>query len=137
MKLTYACIRNIRALFLVLLCTATLLTGCKASPADPALEIGSAPIHEIDIRIAESYPPQVFVYIKGGLSDSCTTFREINTSRSGQTINIEVTVQRPVNQICAQVYGYFEKNVALGSDFVAGKTYIVKVNTETRTFVIP
>lgn len=126
-----------KTFFLLLLFTATLLTGCKASPVDPDLEVHPAPIHEIEVRIAESFPPQIFVYLKGGLSDSCTSFREVKTNRSGETINIEVTVQRPKNQFCAQVYSFFEKNVALGSDFVSGQTYTVKVNTQTTTFVFP
>jgi hypothetical protein len=121
---------------LILLLATTLVTSCKSKPAEPETEILPAPIHEVDIRIAESYPPQVFVYIKGGLSDGCTTFREIKTSRNGETINIEVTVQRPKNRICTQVYGFFEKNVGLGSDFISGKTYTIKVNTETKTFTM-
>ena len=54
-----------------------------------------APIHEVQVNIAESSLPQVFVYIKGGLSNSCPTFHELTVERSGNTTNIEVTMQRP------------------------------------------
>ena len=100
------------------------------------LEIRPAPIHEVRVNIAESYPPQVFVYIKGGLADSCTKFHDLTTERSGNIIDITVTTQRPREASCAQVYGFFEKNVGLGSDFVSGETYIVNVNDQTTSFVM-
>ncbi|MDD4873916.1 MAG: hypothetical protein PHE15_02940, partial [Dehalococcoidales bacterium] len=95
------------------------------SNGDPGIKITLAPIHKVDVRIAESYPEQIFVYIKGGLSDGCTTFNDIQTEINGNIINITITVQRPKDAICAQVYGYFEKDVALGSDFKRGVTYTV------------
>jgi len=113
-----------------------MMVGCKSTPVKLELEIRRAPIHEVRINIAESYPQQVFVYIKGGLADSCTTFHELTTKRSGNTINIEVTVKRPKNSICAQVYGYFEKNENLGIDFTSGETYTINVNDKTTTFVM-
>jgi len=88
------------------------------------------------VAIAESYPPQVMVYIQGGLSDGCTEFHELKTSRGGNTVNITVTTQRPRDAICTQVYGYFEQNVNLGSDFVSGETYTVKVNDKMTNFVM-
>jgi len=113
-----------------------MMVGCKSTPPEPGLEIRRAPIHEVRVNIAESYPQQVFVYIKGGLADSCTTFYELTTKRSGNTINIEVTIKRPKNSICAQVYGYFEKNENLGIDFTSGETYTINVNDKTTTFVM-
>jgi inhibitor of cysteine peptidase len=100
------------------------------------VEIRLALIHEVRIAIAESFPPQVIVYIQGGLSDGCTTFHELKTERSGNTVNITVTTQRPKGAVCTQVYGYFEQNVNLGSDFVSGQTYTVNVNDKTTSFVM-
>ena len=101
------------------------------------VEIRQAPIHEVQVNIAESFPEQIFIYIKGGLADSCTTFHEVKTESSGNTINITVTTERPKDAICAQVYGYFEKNVSLGSDFVRGESYTVNVNDVTTSFKYP
>ena len=98
--------------------------------------IGLAPIHEVRVNMAESFPPQVFVYIKGGLADGCTTFHQLTTERDENTINIKVTTQRPKDAVCIQVYGYFEKNVALGSDFTSGETYTINVNDKTTSFVM-
>ncbi len=101
------------------------------------MEISLAPIEEVRVNIAESFPVQVFVYIRGGLADACTTLHEVKTERNGSTINIEVTTQRPKDAICAQVYSTFEENVALGSDFTPGTTYTVNVNdAKPVTFVV-
>ena len=110
--------------------------GCGCCFFEGEFEIQPAPIHEVRVSIAESYPPQVFVYIMGGLADSCTKFHELRTERSGNTINITVTTQRPREASCAQVYGFFEQNVGLGSDFVSGETYTVNVNDRTTSFVM-
>ena len=134
-----------RVTFIVVLAIAVLLmlvAGCgfdsdNAGYYGDVLEIKNAPIHEVRINIAESYPQQVFVYIKGGLVDGCTTLHDIITERSGNIINITVTTQRPREAICTQVYGFFEENVALGSDFTPGETYTVNVNRETASFEIP
>ncbi len=124
------------ALVIVVLMVAAV--GCRPDPdKSEEIEIRLAPIHEVQVNIAESFPEQIFIYIKGGLADSCTTFYEIITERSGNTINIEVTTKRPKDAICAQVYGYFEKNVALGSDFVRGESYTVNVNDVTTSFDYP
>jgi inhibitor of cysteine peptidase len=111
-------------------------TAVACRPGGQQLEIRLAPIHEVRVALAESYPPQVIVYIQGGLSDGCTTFHELKTERSGNTVNITVTTQRPRDAICTQVYGYFEKNVNLGSDFVSGQTYTINVNDKTTSFVM-
>jgi inhibitor of cysteine peptidase len=121
---------------LVIVLVGMFTVGCQSNTDGKEIEIRPAPIHEVQVNIAESFPPQVFVYIKGGLADSCTTFHELKTERSGNTINITVTTQRPKDAICAQVYGFFEKNVNLGSDFTSGETYTINVNDKTTSFVM-
>ena len=120
---------------LTLVVMVSLLTGCQGD--DSGLEIKLAPIHEVQISIAESFPEQVFVHITGGLADGCTVFHDLTTERTGNTIKIEVTTERPKDAVCVQVYGYFEKSVNLGSDFTSGQTYIVDVNGTTEAFVYP
>lgn len=110
--------------------------GCRSNGGGQDIEIRLAPIHEVQVNIGESYPPQVIVYIKGGLSDSCTTFHELTQERGGNTIMIEVTTQRPKKGVCAQVYRFFEKNVNLGTEFTSGETYKIRVNDWTETFVM-
>jgi hypothetical protein len=99
------------------------------------IEVSLAPIHEIEVYFMESYPVQVGVYIEGGLRDGCTTFNDAVVTREGNLVNIEVTVQRPKDAICTQVYSFFEKNLNIGSDFTSGTTYTLIVNDYTTTFV--
>lgn len=120
---------------LTLVVMVSLQTGCQGD--DSGLEIKLAPIHEVQISIAESFPEQVFVHITGGLADGCTIFHDLTTERTGNIIKIEVTTERPKDAVCVQVYGYFEKSVNLGSDFTSGQTYIVDVNGTTEAFVYP
>jgi len=124
--------KNLKLLFIPAIALLITFTGGCSS-----LVIQKAPIHEVNISIAESYPPQVLVYIKGGLADSCTSFHELTTKRKGNIITIEITTERPKKQPCAQVYGYFEKNVNLGSDFTSGESYTIIVNDETFDFTMP
>jgi len=128
--------RTLFLVFISLLTIMAIITGCQPDSDEDEIEIRLAPIHEVSVNIAESYPPQVFVHIKGGLRDGCTTFHQLTTRRDDKTIDIEVTTQRPKDKACTQVYQYFEKNVVLGSDFTSGETYTVKVNDKMTTFVM-
>jgi len=101
------------------------------------MEIRPAPIHESQVNIVESDPPQVFVHIKAGLPDACTNFHEIKTERHDNTIDINVTIERLKDKICAQVYTYFGGYVDLGSEFAPGESYTINVNDKMTTFVMP
>jgi hypothetical protein len=126
---------------LLYLITAALIilpvTGCGSSSDNDEIEIKPAPIHELSVTFAKSLPPQVIVYIKGGLADSCTAFHELKTERSGNMVTITVTVQRPRDAICAEVYGFFERYENLGSEFTPGENYTVNVNDKSTSFVLP
>jgi hypothetical protein len=104
-------------------------------PAVNNLEISLAPVHDVRVSIMKSNPPQIGVYIKGGLRDGCTTFQDIEITQEGLTINIKVTVQHPVDVVCPAIYTFFEKDVNLGSNFTFGTTYTLNVNSDyTTTF---
>ena len=100
-------------------------------------EISLAPVHEVDVLFMESFPVQVGVRIKGGLRDGCTAFHDAVVTRDGDTVNIEVTVQRPKEAVCDLAYRFFEKNLNLGSEFTAGTVYTLNVNDFTTTFEMP
>ena len=116
------------------------VAGCESAPPNfraEGVEIKLAPIEGITVMMLTSDPPQVQVYIKGGLADSCTTFNDLKVERSVNIFKITVTVQRPGEAVCAQVYSTFEKYENLGSDFAPGETYTVHVNDKTTNFVMP
>jgi len=101
-------------------------------------EIKPAPIHELGISFSNSLPAEVILYIRGGLADSATKVNEIKIlGLTGTTLDISVTTKRPKGVTAAQVYGYFEKTINLGSDFSSGQIYTVKVNDQTKQFMKP
>jgi hypothetical protein len=128
---------KVKLFVIILVSLAIMLPAASCFNENPELEIKLAPIHDVQISIAESFPEQIIVYIKGGLADACTTFHELKEERSGNAIMIEITTQRPRDAACVQVYGYFEKNINLGSDFTSGQSYTVDVNGTTATFEYP
>jgi hypothetical protein len=91
------------------------------------------PIEEVTADLLLSNPPQIGVYIKGGLRDGCTIFHDLKITRDGDVINIEVTTQHPKDAVCPAVYTYFETNISLGTDFTYGTTYTINVNDYTTT----
>ena len=113
------------------------LTMTVAKSTGSNVEINPAPINDVKIAVTLNSPREVLVYIKGGLRDTCTTFDSLNTDRTGTSINIQVKVRHATDQICGQVYTFFERCVDLGSDFVSGQTYTVVVNDMTTTFTMP
>jgi hypothetical protein len=96
--------------------------------------IKPAPIVSVEVRIAESFPPQVFVDIRGVLTDGCTTLNAVDVKRQGAVIDITVATQRPQDAICIQVFSFFDTAVPLGADFVAGQTYTLRVNGQAQQF---
>jgi hypothetical protein len=112
-----------------------VMTVTKSAQSN--VEIRPAPIHEVEVSIAKSNPPQIIVYIKGGLSDGCTTFHELKTNRSGTTVTISVTTKHPKDTTCPAIYGFFEQTVNLGSDFIRGEIYTLQVNDYITTFQYP
>ncbi len=56
-------------LVLALAVVTVAAAGCKPPGDGQEIEIRLAPIHEVEVSIAETFPEQIFVYIKGGLAD--------------------------------------------------------------------
>ena len=93
-----------------------------------------APIDNVDVLIRESNPPQVSVRITAGLPSGCAARDSHSVSRAGDTITITVLNSMPAGDpICTMIYGTYELNVDLGSDFVVGTTYTIRVNDEVTT----
>ncbi len=95
-----------------------------------------APIDNLDLQIAESFPLQYFLLVGSGLPDGCHSFGGYTITRDGNRVLIKVFNLRPAdsNLMCIQVYGTVESNIPLGSDYDAGETYIVDVNGQTISF---
>lgn len=96
-----------------------------------------APIESVEVRVAESFPPQYFLDVVSGLPSGCASFDRYEVSRAGDTIEVKVwnRIEAPKNGACTAIYGTVQHAIALGADFQPGRTYRVHVNTMTKTFV--
>ena len=96
-----------------------------------------SPIEEIEILMRESFPVQYAALITSGLPSGCAVFDKAEeTGRDGTTITIRVTHTMPSDPdvACTAIYGYHESTVELGTEFVSGTEYTVKVNDKETTF---
>ncbi len=108
----------------------------RAVPDDMVKSL--APVESVEIRVAESYPPQYFVDVVSGLPNACVEFYGYEEYRAGSvtTITVYNLEPAPSQQIaCAEIYGLHEFNVPLGSDFKPGETYTLSVNDTIKSFV--
>ncbi len=122
---------------------AAVIVGCAKAPPDvpvsPSDRVRAlAPVERVEVRVAESFPPQYFVGIVSRQANSCVSFDSVDVRRDGSTVHVQVwnLVPRDTSGLlCAQVVSTTEHNVALGTEFVQGETYTVLVNGVTETFV--
>jgi hypothetical protein len=108
-------------------------TATPSLPADR--EAVRAPIDALDVRVLESAPPQYMLHVRAGLPSGCAQKYLHTLSRSGDTFTVTVLNSMPKgNPICTLIYGMYELNINLGSDFTAGRTYTVNVNDKSVSF---
>ncbi|MDA0256986.1 MAG: hypothetical protein O3C25_04495 [Chloroflexi bacterium] len=140
-----------RTLLVVLLAAvaALALAACGGNDDEPAdVGVGDdyatalefAPIHELEMRVAESFPPQYFLGVVSGLPSGCARLAGSDVANDGTTIRVTVSNRVPAPGVlvaCTAIYGYAESTVALGTgaDFTSGVTYTVLVNGERTSFV--
>ena len=126
----------------VILLTAVLAINCASTaeraPSSPSssgrLEVG-APIDGLDVRVLESNPPQYMLHVRAGLPSGCAERNRHETRREADVITVTVLNWIPAGSPpCTLIYGSYELNVNLGSDFRRGTTYSVNVNDKRTTF---
>ena len=93
-----------------------------------------APIDATDIRVLESFPPQYMLNVIAGLPNGCARADGHNVDRIGETVRVRIYNTMPVGDVaCTQIYGTYELNIPLGSDFQSGRDYTVDVNGQLKT----
>jgi hypothetical protein len=97
------------------------------APGDAQFDRGNAFVDSAEIIVAESFPPQYFLSLRGSLPTPCHTLRvAVSPPAAGNRIDVDVYSITDPNTMCAQVLEPFEVNVRLGT-YPAG-TYEVWVN---------
>ncbi len=98
---------------------------------------GRAAVESIEIRIAESFPVQVFAILRGTLSDGCTTIADIAARGPlGDRFEIEITTQRPAGMMCTQALIPFERNLPLDVYGLPAGVYEVAAGDARATFTL-
>jgi hypothetical protein len=123
------------AAFLATAC-ASAVERAPSSPSSSGRVEVQAPIDGLDVRVLESNPPQYMLSVKAGLPSGCAERNRHETRREGDAVIVTVLNWMPSgNPPCTMIYGSYELNVNLGSDFRRGATYSVSVNDKRTTFV--
>lgn len=90
-------------------------------------------VESVEPRVAESYPVQVFVNVKGTLQDGCTSLGTTTQQRQGSTITVTITTNRTQAEACTLIAQLVDENIRLEGEFPSG-TYTVVVNGVQATF---
>jgi hypothetical protein len=117
----------------VLLIVILLLSACGTSTGGPTS--GLAQIDSVDVRVAESFPPQVFVHIRGTLGDGCTSLGTISQERKDNAITVTVRTNHSGADACTAIATLLDETIRLDGDFGPGQ-YTVTVNGVVQTFTI-
>ena len=100
----------------------------------PNADIVPAPIDRLEVVVRESFPPQYALQVTAGLASGCVRPATHEVTRQGATITVRVLNAVTRNVVCTLIYGSYELNLNLGSDFQPGRTYTVNVNDKTLSF---
>ena len=106
------------------------------SPAPSGRQAVLAPIDHLDVRVLESSPPQYVLSVRAGLPSGCAEKNRHEAERVAETITVTVLNWMPTGSAqCTMIYGSYELNINVGSDFRPGTTYSVIVNERRTAFV--
>ena len=134
---------------LLLLTLSILLAACApaasvsplpapASPVQPPARdmlIEPIQIDQVEVRVAESFPVQVFVHVTGVIGDGCSSVLPVEQKREGNTITLIINRQRPAEAMCTMIAKIYDENIRVDGNFPPGE-YTLKVNSVTQTFVV-
>lgn len=95
-----------------------------------------APIDGAEMVVRESAPTQYAVHVTSGLPSGCAEFADATATRTADefTITVRNTVPSDPEIACTQIYGTHETTIELGTAFVSGTHYLVRVNDRTVEF---
>lgn len=107
---------------------------CEPAPLPTGLTL--APIESVEVVRSDSATPSYWAVITSGLPSGCAKFERIDSSRSGDLFTMTVLNRIPQTLLpCTAIYGYVTNRVPLTGELVIGRTYVLRVNDQTTTFV--
>jgi hypothetical protein len=111
-------------------------SGDDNDQADPSDEyqVADVSIDHVEVRLAESYPVQVFIDVVGYLPDPCWEAQEPVVEQEGNRFEIEIVAERKADEVCPQVIEDYETSIALGT--MDPGDYAVSVNGVEQEFEV-
>ena len=102
-----------------------------------AVVLERAPIESLDLRVAESAPPQHFIDVTSGLPNGCAHFYGYQFVRAGSTITVTVwnTMPADIRAACTMQYAVTVHAIPLGASLVSGRQYTLRINDKDTTFI--
>jgi inhibitor of cysteine peptidase len=104
-----------------------LITACGSFSTQSA-NGQEAKVTDVEVIVAESYPPQYFAVASGQLPDSCTEIDRSTQMMQAQTIKITLTTTRPDDAVCTTAMQPFEETIRINVDGLSAGQYTVEVN---------
>lgn len=107
-----------------------------SAPPGGDLLVRPVTVTGVDIRVAESFPPQGFADVTGWLADGCTEALEPTVQRQGTTVTVTILSQRPRDAVCTMATRPYRETVALGT-LEPSREYTLRVNDYQTVFSVP
>lgn len=126
----------IAGLALLVLAAGAALFVYAARAETPASDrrLVPAPIDatSVAVRAADQH---VILSVRAGLPSGCAKQDSHAVSRAGEAITVTVNNSIPsAETACTMIYGTYDLQLDLGTDFRSGTTYTIRVNDRTQTF---
>jgi len=123
--------KKIVVILLVVVVIASMVVGVFAQP----YRIYPADIKVVNIWVGESWPREYYVQVVAGGSNTCWKPWKYVVLRFGNIIFVRVLTLHHRGEACGMALTYEEKVIKLGSCFIPGMKYVVRVNDVTETFI--
>lgn len=109
--------------------------GCADVNPTAAGELVVEPIQveSVDVRVIETVPPRAVAHVRGVLGDGCSELHSLRQERSGTTVTVTISRQRPRDAVCIQIAKMYDEDVTLDGEYPPGR-YVVRVNDVATPF---
>jgi len=115
--------------------------GCREAPTGPPDQdppptvVEPIQVDTVDVRVAESFPVQVYAHVTGFIGDGCAELLPTSQSREGTTVTLEIRRRRAVGVFCTQIAKLYDESTRLTGEFPAGR-YELRVNGKSYPFEV-
>jgi hypothetical protein len=104
------------------------------APAASDRRLVPAPIDAMSVAVRAA-DQHVILSVRAGLLGGCAKQDSHAVSRAGDVVTVTVNISIPATEtVCTMIYGTYDLQLDLGTDFKTGSTYTIRVNDQKQTF---